>query len=93
MSIQKFGFTLAEVLITIAIIGVVAAITVPILNSNTNNEHFKSAAYKNTSVLNNAISRNYAFTSEKIDYYETPDDLKKNFFFKHFNTSIKELIH
>ena len=32
---KKFGFTLAEVLITLGIIGVVAAITLPTLNSNT----------------------------------------------------------
>ena len=31
---KKFGFTLAEVLITLAIIGVVAAITIPILIAN-----------------------------------------------------------
>jgi len=32
--IRKYGFTLAEVLVTLAIIGVVAAITLPILNSS-----------------------------------------------------------
>jgi len=32
---KKFGFTLAEVLITLAIIGVIAAVTLPTLNANT----------------------------------------------------------
>ena len=31
---KKFGFTLAEVLITLAVIGVVAAITLPSLNDD-----------------------------------------------------------
>ena len=34
---KKFGFTLAEVLITLAIIGVVAAMTLPVLTQNTRN--------------------------------------------------------
>lgn len=85
MIAKKFGFTLAEVLITLVVIGVVAAMTVPAINQQTNNEQFKSAAFKNTSVLNNAISRNYAFTSEKIDYYKDADDFKTNFFFQNFN--------
>ena len=41
---KKLGFTLAEVLITLVVIGIVAAITVPTLNNSTNNEQFKSAA-------------------------------------------------
>ncbi len=85
MIAKRFGFTLAEVLITLVIIGVVAAMTVPALNQQTNNHQFRSAAFKNTSVLNNAISRNYAFTSEKIDYYKDANDFKQNFFFQNFN--------
>lgn len=81
----KFGFTLSEVLITLAIIGVVAAITIPILNQTTNNEQFKAGAYKNVSVLNNAIRRCYAFDSKKLDEFLTAIDLKKEFFGKHIN--------
>ena len=33
---KRFGFTLAEVLITLGIIGVVAAMTIPTLIANTN---------------------------------------------------------
>ena len=36
------GFTLAEVLITLGIIGVVAALTIPTLISNTNSRRFAS---------------------------------------------------
>ena len=36
---MKKGFTLAEVLITIGIIGVVAALTLPSLNTNVSTRH------------------------------------------------------
>ena len=42
MTTKRFGFTLAEVLITLGIIGVVAAMTIPTLISNTNSAKFKS---------------------------------------------------
>ncbi len=84
MKLHKTAFTLAEVLITLAIIGVVAAITVPVLMRNTNNEQFKSAAYKHLSVLNNAIRQCYVIDGEKMDQFENADDLKNNFFYKYF---------
>ena len=37
----KFGFTLAEVLITLGIIGVVAAMTIPTLIANTNGAKYR----------------------------------------------------
>lgn len=50
--ITKKGFTLAEVLITLAIIGVVAAMVVPALLNNTNNKENVVALKKYYSVLN-----------------------------------------
>lgn len=50
----KAGFTLAEVLITLGIIGVVAAMTIPTLISNTNSAKFKSQYKKTLSTLNQA---------------------------------------
>jgi len=50
----KKGFTLAEVLITLGIIGVVAAMTIPTLISNTNSAKFKSQYKKTLSTLNQA---------------------------------------
>ena len=54
MRTKKFGFTLAEVLITLGIIGVVAAMTIPTLISNTNSAKFKSQYKKTLSTLNQA---------------------------------------
>ncbi len=53
---MKKGFTLAEVLITLAIIGVVAALTIPSVILNTNQTEYKTALKKAVSVLNQAVS-------------------------------------
>lgn len=47
---KSFGFTLAEVLITLGIIGVVAALTVPALINATNDAEYKNAYKKAFSV-------------------------------------------
>ncbi len=66
---KSLGFTLAEVLITLAIIGVVAAMTIPSVIVNTNQQEFKTGLKKAVSVLNQAITMNVAL--ENI----TPSDL------------------
>ena len=61
---KKKGFTLAEVLITLAIIGVVAAIAIPSVISNTQQQEFKTGLKKAVSVLNSAITMNIAIEGE-----------------------------
>ncbi len=57
---KRFGFTLAEVLITLTIIGIVAAMTMPTLINNTNGAQFKTAYKKALSVLSQAVVMNIA---------------------------------
>ena len=52
--LNKTGFTLAEILITIGIIGVVAAITIPVLIQNSNSKKFVTQYKKSLSTLNQA---------------------------------------
>ncbi len=77
----KKGFTLAEVLITLAIIGVVAAIAIPSVISNTQQQEFKTGLRKAVSVLNSAITMNMAIDGE------TPYDNKDlwNYLQKHMS--------
>ncbi|MDO5438147.1 MAG: type II secretion system protein [bacterium] len=58
------GFTLAEVLITLAIIGVVAAVSIPSVISNSQQQEFKTGLRKAVSVLNSAITMNMALDGE-----------------------------
>ena len=56
----KSGFTLAEVLITLGIIGVVAAMTMPTLMNSTNGAQNRTAYKKALSVLSQAVVLNVA---------------------------------
>ena len=56
---KRFGFTLAEVLITLGIIGVVAAMTIPTLIANTNGAKYRSQFKKTLSfcaILNGTLT-------------------------------------
>ncbi|MDO5438035.1 MAG: type II secretion system protein, partial [bacterium] len=55
---------LAEVLITLAIIGVVAAVSIPSVISNSQQQEFKTGLRKAVSVLNSAITMNMALDGE-----------------------------
>lgn len=52
---MRFGFTLAEVLITLGIIGVVAAITIPNLMTNNKAKKLRSQFLKSYSVISQSI--------------------------------------
>ncbi len=51
---HQFGFTLAEVLFTITVIGVVAALTIPSLIQSVSNKQYETSLKKNYSVIANA---------------------------------------
>ena len=80
---KKLGFTLAEILITLGVIGIVAAITLPGLNSNVNTRKVGPALAKAVNTLENAnhtalmeegentldeVSLTYASASDSNDY-------------------------
>ena len=69
----KKAFTLAEVLITLMIIGIVAALTIPSVISNYQQQEYKTGLKKAVSVLNEAIQTNIA--QEGDTPYETMDIL------------------
>lgn len=69
---KKAGFTLAEVLITLGIIGVVASITLPALIQNNRNKE-----------LQTGLKRSYSVIAQALDLYNadygvrlTPDNVK-----------------
>ena len=56
----KKAFTLAEALIVLVIIGVIAALTIPAILANTEQHEYKTALKKAVSMLNQAIELNIA---------------------------------
>lgn len=69
MQSWKQGFTLAEVLITLGIIGVVAAITVPVLMQNIQDKQFKEAAKAAYSKVSQAINMMKADNDSDLKLY------------------------
>ena len=67
------GFTLAEVLITLGIIGVVAAMTMPTLINSTNGAQYKTAYKKALSVMSQAVAMNIA-----LNDYDLSDTISGN---------------
>ena len=76
----KYGFTLAEVLITLVIIGVIAALTVPSLIQRTEKQEYVARLKKAQSVLQNAIYKigidqgyppgDYSFVTSTNDFLD-----------------------
>ena len=86
--IKRSGFTLAEVLITLVIIGVIAAMTIPTLMNNTNSQEYRTALKKAISMLNQAITMQYALDGTQVnDYFDAgaPEDLTNGLFVKRLN--------
>lgn len=69
---QPTGFTLSEVLITLGIIGVIAALTIPSLLNDMNNKELKTAWKKAYSELSNAQQM---MVSENGSVEDTFDDI------------------
>lgn len=57
---SRKGFTLAEVLVTLTIIGVIAALTIPLIIGGTNASELRTALKKSVSVLNQSLLMNQA---------------------------------
>lgn len=66
---KKSGFTLAEVLVTLMIIGVIAAMTIPSLMQSTAQQEFRAAYKKATSMINQAVTLNYALDGRDATDY------------------------
>lgn len=83
---KKLGFTLAEVLITLVIIGVIAAMTVPTLMNNTNSQEYRSAFKKAISATNQAITLQYALEGLSAQDVTNHGQLVKDIFKKRMST-------
>jgi len=67
---KKSAFTLAEILISLMILGVIASLTIPSLIQNTQKKEQVVQLKKGLSMINQAISMHYALTSEDFSTSE-----------------------
>lgn len=63
---KKFAFTLAEVLITLGVIGIVAAITLPALINNSRNKQLEAGLKRSYSIIAQALDQYQAENGERI---------------------------
>ncbi len=87
--IMKKGFTLSEVLITLVIIGVVAAITIPELMNDTGKAEYVTAYKKLYSELCNFHTRLKADNGGYFDNLFSSEDTTYETFMKYFNKAYK----
>lgn len=66
VQMKKIGFTLAEVLITLGIIGIVAAMTLPVLMSSYKKHVIKTKLMKFYSVMNQAVQMSEVENGDKF---------------------------
>ncbi|MBR6163428.1 type II secretion system protein, partial [bacterium] len=87
---NELGFTLAEVLITLVIIGVIAAITVPTLMNNTNNQEYVSKlkkAYSTLAQATNLIIAEEGTPKASVGGWTKDNDEMYNLYKKHLLNS------
>lgn len=88
---QEQAFTLAEVLITLGIIGVVAALTLPSLINRTKNRELHTAFLKTFSELNQVAQKYYADMGETVTdtSFATQSNLADEIMTKYYKGSTK----
>ena len=75
---MKKGFTLAEVLITLLIVGIVAALTIPSVIANAQQQEFKTGLKKAVNALNEAITIGIQKDSDNLSNINPVDFLPRH---------------
>ena len=89
---KKSAFTLAEVLITLGIIGVVAAMTIPTLMNKTSEAQFRTGYKKILSTLSQAVNMSMAMDNTDFsDFDATGTGSTDNSIYNMFNTRMSVL--
>lgn len=83
---SKIGFTLAEVLITLGIIGVIAGMTIPTLMRNIQDKQFKEAAKEAFSKTSQAVQQMKLDEGGDLSGYYTVRSSFEPIFIKYFKT-------
>ena len=73
---DKNAFTMAETLITLGIIGVIAALTLPTVINNAQDRHFRAMFKKQYSIISQAFLNVYLENGEEIQFEEWKEMVK-----------------
>lgn len=84
---KRFGFTLAEILITLGIIGIIASMTIPLLKKAATEMEYKAGILELVSLLNQAIMQNLAF--DNTDFSGLTNGTGNDSIYSMFNARIK----
>lgn len=76
---KKSGFTLAEILIALMILGVIASLTIPSLIQSTQKKEEVVKIKKGLSMVNQAIATNYALTNNDLSTIVDADGIMNIF--------------
>lgn len=80
---NKFSaFSLAEVLITLVVIGVIAALVIPLGLHNNHKQEYEVSLKKAISKLNQALLLQYAIEGTRVSDYDTAEEVIDNIFMK-----------
>ena len=77
---KKSGFTLAEILISLMILGVIASLTIPSLIQNTQKREEVVKLKKGASMINQALAMNYSLTGKYVEEYKDSSENLLNMF-------------
>lgn len=83
-SLKKVAFTLAEVLITLGIIGVVAALTLPTVIQNYRKQKTVAQLQKTYSTVNQALLQSIAENGDYSGFDKAADDIGDEAYFKKY---------
>lgn len=87
---RRFGFTLAEVLITLGVIGIVAALTIPSLLNKTNDQELKNTFKVTFSEISQAANNMRSDNGGTLDgVFTTGDDFNAIEILKPYFSNIK----
>lgn len=83
---KKIGFTLSEVLITLAMLAILAVITIPFVMQTKKNHEYKTGYKKAISTTNQALHRHFSLEGLTVQDYISAEDLVDNLFKAEMNT-------
>lgn len=79
---QFSAFSLAEVLITLVVIGVIAALVIPLGLHNHHKQEYEVSLKKALTTLNQALFLQYALDGTRVSDYDTAEEVIDNIFMK-----------